>query len=97
MSVSAQFRAGIDDDQNGTRFEDPDYSEAQIKLDETRTQDDLSEIETYLRQREAARKQRQARRETRSAIGLNRQRVDLNRRLNRRKCRDLRRWGLKCY
>ncbi len=58
---------------------------------------DLADVEEYLRQREAERKRRQQRRKPRSAIGLNHRRVDLNRRLNYHKCRDLKRWDLKCY
>ncbi len=97
LTSSAQFSKHVDEDGNVTYVADPDFDEAQNELDGLQTQDDLSEIQEYLRQRDAARKQQQAKRRAKSSIGLNRRRVDLNRRLNYRKCRDLRRWGLKCY
>ena len=97
LTASAQFRTHVGEEQSGAYVEEPEYKDAQNELDETHTQDDMPEIHEYLRQRDAARKQRQANRRNKSAIGLNRRRVDLNRRLNLRKCRDLKRWGLKCY
>ncbi len=97
LASPAQFSKHVDDDGNVTYIEDPDYDDVQNEFDGSQTQDDMPAIQEYLRQRDAARKQQQAKRGTKNSIGLNRGRVDLNRRLNYRKCRDLRRWGLKCY
>jgi uncharacterized protein with von Willebrand factor type A (vWA) domain len=97
LTSSAQFSNHVDEGENVTYFKDTGYDEALYELYDSETRDDLSAIQAYLRQRDAAREQQQAKRRTKSAIGLNHRRIDLNRSLNSRKCRDLTRWGLKCY
>jgi hypothetical protein len=56
LTSFAQFSKHIDEEGNVTYVEGPDYNEVQNELDDSQTQDDLSDIHEYLRQRDAARK-----------------------------------------
>lgn len=97
LPANAQFVKQVDEDGNTTYTDDSTQDYSQDELDESEIQAEQAELEEYLAERERAAQREQIekkRTENDSAIGIRRGYV--SGRINHRKCRFLRRRGLKC-
>lgn len=94
--AAAQFTKHVDEHGNVTYSDDPSYDYSQDDRDDTEIQDEQAQIDEYLAERDEAARREQARpAKDSSSIGIRRGAV--SRSINYRKCRFLKRHGLKCY